>query len=382
MGLFSKKDSTSESQGDQFAKYIRTANVYIREGRLKDAAVFLEHALKLKPKDYTARALYERVQKELAKYAQQQSVAAQRSAQQKLDAITGILKNAELYIASKQFEQALKEISKVFAVDPNNSLAKAYMEQMDSILAKGSGSSADAQVQQRQRHDRAILKMYRELLREMWFDGKLTLEEQQELKKVREILHITDEEHTEIQKQVHIDAYVDALMVAWKDGTISDTNKEALKLLREKYGITMEEHTSAEAKVLWHKRTPPKRKKVLLVDDEVSLLDALQKQLKESGYDVTACESVEEAVVVAEAQPPAVIVSDLKFPQGKKDGIDFYEFIRSHPKLKMTPFVLISGVSDEFMMRAGIRLGVDTFLQKPFDLELLIATIEGKIKEQ
>jgi DNA-binding response OmpR family regulator len=39
----------------------------------------------------------------------------------------------------------------------------------------------------------------------------------------------------------------------------------------------------------------------------------------------------------------------------------------------------MSGMSDEFVVRAGMRLGVDDFLQKPFDLYILLATIDGKL---
>lgn len=61
-------------------------------------------------------------------------------------------------------------------------------------------------------------------------------------------------------------------------------------------------------------------------------------------------------------------------------GLEFYQKVRENPRLKSIPFLLMSGISDEFVVRAGMRLGVDNFIQKPFDLELLLATIEGKLK--
>jgi DNA-binding ferritin-like protein (Dps family) len=104
--------------------------------------------------------------------------------------------------------------------------------------------------------ERASVAMYRELLKEMWFDGKVTEAEVRELKKVRDLFKITDAEHKELEKQIKIDAYVEALRIAWIDRAISQNENDVLQLMREKFSITMEEHVSAEAKILLGKNTP------------------------------------------------------------------------------------------------------------------------------
>jgi CheY-like chemotaxis protein len=222
--------------------------------------------------------------------------------------------------------------------------------------------------------------MYRELLKEMWFDGKVTEAEVRELKKVRDLFKITDAEHKELEKQIQIDAYVEALRIAWRDGAISQNENEVLQLMREKFNITMEEHMSAEAKILWAKNTPDAKSTILLADDEETLLLSLAANLRKHGYDVKTAESVEKALALLERSIPSIIVSDLLFGAGEQTGIEFYQQVRKDPRLNSVPFLLMSGISDEFVVRAGMRLGVDNFIQKPFDLELLLATIEGKLK--
>jgi len=95
---------------------------------------------------------------------------------------------------------------------------------------------------------------------------------------------------------------------------------------------------------------------------------------------VLTAESAELALELLQRSLPAIIVADLLYGEGKMTGLEFYQKVRENPRLKSTPFLLMSGISDEFVVRAGMRLGVDNFIQKPFDLELLLATIEGKLK--
>jgi DNA-binding response OmpR family regulator len=91
--------------------------------------------------------------------------------------------------------------------------------------------------------------------------------------------------------------------------------------------------------------------------------------------------SVDEALESLQQSIPSIIVADLLFGVGEQTGIEFYQRVRKDPKLEGIPFLLMSGISDEFVVRAGMRMGVDNFIQKPFDLELLLATIEGKLKK-
>jgi DNA-binding PadR family transcriptional regulator len=114
--------------------------------------------------------------------------------------------------------------------------------------------------------------MYCELLKEMWFDGAIRAEEEGELKKVRKIFKISDQEHKELEKQVHIDAYVEALRIAWRDGAVTQNEGGVLQMMRQKFNISMEQHMSAEAKILWAKGTPFSKGSILIVDDEKTFL--------------------------------------------------------------------------------------------------------------
>jgi CheY-like chemotaxis protein len=209
-------------------------------------------------------------------------------------------------------------------------------------------------------------------------DGMLNEQEQQELKKVRDAFRISQDEHARLSRQVHIDSYVEALRIAWRDGLVTDNEEQVLQIMRRKFNITPEEHMSAEAHILWAKTAPNAKGTILVADDEKVLLLPLALRLKRHGYSVVTAESVEQALTLVEQSPPSLILSDLMFPGGKS-GIEFYEEVRKNPAWSQIPFLLMSGIKDEFIIRAGLRLGVDSFLEKPFNLETLLAIIEGKL---
>jgi CheY-like chemotaxis protein len=400
----SKDSSQPESIKERVALHLRAADIMVKESHFSDAIVQIEAALQLDPKNYYARSFLERARVQMGKA--QSRPAEQMEGKdlkafkddQRLEQISMLLRAADQFVAAKKYKLAQQQVEKVFAIDGQNYYAKAYNERIAKLLQADVTKPADippAQVPAPQVKrpappepppdlwkpgERASVGMYRELLREMWFDGRMTAEESQELKKVRDLFKITDEEHKELEKQIQIDAYVEALRIAWKDGVISQGENDVLLLMREKFNITMEEHMSAEAKILWAKSTPNAKSTILLADDEETLLLSLAANLRKHGYDVVTAPSVEKALEILQKTIPSIIVSDLLFGEGQLTGLEFYQQVREDARLNNMPFLLMSGISDEFVVRAGMRLGVDNFIEKPFDLELLLATIEGKLK--
>jgi CheY-like chemotaxis protein len=397
--MITKRDPQAESTKEQVARHLRAADILVKEGNLAEAITQIERSLEIDPKSYYARSFLDRVRVLLSKVPKPAPVFDKSKTSvedKKIEQISLLLRAADQFIVAKNYKLARQQVEKVFAIDPQNYYAKTYAERIGKISEgqKKADTSTPAagpppkKTQQPAQElvepqwspgERASVAMYRELLKEMWFDGKITVAETRELKKVRDIFKITDEEHHELEKQVHIDAYVEALRIAWRDGAITQNENDVLVMMREKFNISMEEHLSAEAKILWAKNAP-RAKSILLADDEPTVLLTLAAKLRQHGYEVVTAESVEKALELLQHSVPAIIVSDLLFGEAHLTGIEFYQRVREDVTLQNVPFLLMSGISDEFVVRAGMRLGVDSFIQKPFDLELLLATIEGKLK--
>lgn len=97
---------------------------------------------------------------------------------------------------------------------------------------------------------------YRKALEMAWLDGVITFDEAKILDTLREYLHISDEEHWQLENEVKaiakdpgINEYKMALEQVWMDGLLTDMEKAMLKKLRDKYNITDEVHKKLEAKV-------------------------------------------------------------------------------------------------------------------------------------
>ncbi len=432
----SKKGSPAISSKEAVARYLRTADEYAKQGKYEDALSEIQRALSIEPQNYYARSFQDRVRAEAQKRQQRIAEREKESAledDRKLELTAGYLRNADQYIAAKNYSAALKEVAKVFKIDPQNYFATTYSDRIEILMAQEENSPPVASPQQEApasaqtptpptplptpvqassprgvgpqvsrpspveaakpqapspareaepKSERASLLMYRQMLKEMWFDGKITPAEDQELQKVRHIFNITQQEHDEAEKQVHLEAYVNALKTAWRDGVISQTENEVLQLMRQRFNISEEEHKAAEDQILRaQKNNTLSKGTVLVAEDDRTLLLYLNTALKKHGYLPVLADSVDKATKLLEQSLPVLILSDLIFGEGEKSGLELYQYVRKNPKYQNIPFILMSAIDDEFVVRAGVSMGVDEFLKKPFSIELLLATMEGKIKK-
>lgn len=113
-----------------------------------------------------------------------------------------------------------------------------------------------------------------------------------------------------------------------------------------------------------------KTARVLVVDDDEALLDALSRILESEGYEVATARNGKEALVLlASAPPPGVILLDLKMPV--MDGWQFLATRAAESVAPHVPIVLLSGLP--FIPNAP---GVADFLTKPIDPSRLLACVQ------
>ena len=119
-----------------------------------------------------------------------------------------------------------------------------------------------------------------------------------------------------------------------------------------------------------------KLKKVLVVDDEQSILTLLQYNLEQAGYDVITAVDGEEALQLAEKEEPHLIVLDLMLP--KLDGIEVCKLIRQR-KMDI-PIIMLTAKDDEFDKILGLELGADDYMTKPFSPRELLARAKAILR--
>jgi two-component system, OmpR family, KDP operon response regulator KdpE len=112
--------------------------------------------------------------------------------------------------------------------------------------------------------------------------------------------------------------------------------------------------------------------KVLVVDDEPQILRALRINLRARGYDVAVAADGAEALHVAAAQQPELVVLDLGLPD--LDGLDVIHGLRGWTAV---PIIVLSGRAGSSDKVAALDAGADDYVTKPFGIDELLARIRA-----
>ena len=113
------------------------------------------------------------------------------------------------------------------------------------------------------------------------------------------------------------------------------------------------------------------KESILVVDDALSTLEVLERNLKTEHYQVFTASSVPEAIRVLEATPVDLVVTDLKMPE--VSGIDLVRHVREN--LKDTEVIMITGYPSIDGAVTAVKAGAQDFLSKPFTDEELLSAV-------
>ena len=224
------------------------------------------------------------------------------------------------------------------------------------------------------------LSTYKTALQQAWADGATDDQEDAQLRQLRATLSITPLEHSVLEREVKLESYAAAFQRAWSSGSIDPAHAHSLSELREQFEISQEEHDQIETSILWEIRSSQQKPKLLVIDDDKKLLGVIEATLADAGFDVRAVTTSDEAYRLLRDYVPDLILSDINLETSTMGGFTFYEKVREIEMFNETPFIFLSGLTDEVLIRTGKELGVDDYVTKPFSDETLIATIRGKLK--
>jgi PleD family two-component response regulator len=246
--------------------------------------------------------------------------------------VSEILKRVDQLIKTQDYESATREIEHAKSIDPRNVYIEAYHERLLSLVEREKKDRDAAEV--RRRAEEEERKQREEERRKR---------DEQQRKEELDRLHRQNEErkrkeHDERQEQEE----------ARKQPTALASSKQPAK--------------------------------VFVIDDDEKLLNIVKQVIEDEGFVVQAFLTSDEAYRVLKTETPDIILSDINLETSTMGGFSFFEKIREMEHLHEVPFVFLSGLSDEVLVRTGKEMGIDDFLTKPFSPQSLLATIKGKIK--
>ena len=128
--------------------------------------------------------------------------------------------------------------------------------------------------------------------------------------------------------------------------------------------------------------TEPKmaKAKVLVVEDDPSLLEVVAYNLTEAGYDVVTADDGNEGLAKARSQSPDLILLDVMMPG--LDGHDVCRGVRADPRTRDQLIVMVSARSQESDELVGFALGADDYVSKPFSMKVLLERIKALLRRQ
>ena len=136
-------------------------------------------------------------------------------------------------------------------------------------------------------------------------------------------------------------------------------------------------HRNGKGNGLQEPRSPRERPKtVLLVDQDERVLTSLSRSLQREGLETVGASSLEEALAVLAMVQPDIVVSEVNFANGP-EGLELFHRIRSSGGLSATAFIFLAARLDHDTLVAGKRFGVDDFIAKPADDDLVVASIHN-----
>lgn len=120
------------------------------------------------------------------------------------------------------------------------------------------------------------------------------------------------------------------------------------------------------------------KKRILVVDDSLSVRVALERILSREGYQTASASAANEAIRRLTSEAFDLLICDVVLPES--DGTEITRFVRGHPALAALPVILVSGLAGEKTEEAARQAGANGVVRKPFTAETLLPIVNRLCK--
>ncbi len=118
-------------------------------------------------------------------------------------------------------------------------------------------------------------------------------------------------------------------------------------------------------------------KKILLVDDSVSIRQVAGIALRRAGYETVEASNGKEALGLLDGNKLNLIISDVNMPV--MNGIEFLKAVKQHPTSKFTPVVMLTTEAGDDLKQQGRAAGAKAWIVKPFQPQTLLDAVSKLI---
>ena len=122
------------------------------------------------------------------------------------------------------------------------------------------------------------------------------------------------------------------------------------------------------------------RETILVIEDDADMVELVEYNLAQAGYKVLSASSGEEGLKIARLKRPDLIVLDLMLPG--MDGLEVCKLLKRDPNTERIPIAMLTAKGEEADVVAGLELGADDYVTKPFSPRVLVARVRAVLRRK
>lgn len=117
------------------------------------------------------------------------------------------------------------------------------------------------------------------------------------------------------------------------------------------------------------------KRMILIADDEPDIIEIISYNLQSEGYNIITAKNGNEAVRMAKAHNPDLIILDMMMPG--KTGIEVCKLLRSKSEFRQTLIIFLTALNDENTEIKGLESGADDYITKPISPKVLVSRVNA-----
>ena len=120
--------------------------------------------------------------------------------------------------------------------------------------------------------------------------------------------------------------------------------------------------------------------RILIVDDDISIIKIVKAYLEQAGYSVLTAQSGASAMHILYSAKPDLLLLDLMLPD--RDGWEITQSIRNDKRLATVPIIMLTARVEDSDKIVGLELGADDYVTKPFNPREIVARVRALLRRQ
>ena len=117
---------------------------------------------------------------------------------------------------------------------------------------------------------------------------------------------------------------------------------------------------------------------MLVVEDEEDILDVIQYNLEQEGYEVISCMDGLEGLKRARKDKPELVLLDIMLPG--MDGVEICRNLKEDDSTRLIPIIMVTAKGEEIDVVLGLGVGADDYIPKPFKVRELVARVKAMLR--